>query len=402
MGRKKIGLIREGKFPPDSRVAFTPAQCVELLRKFPNLELVVQPSHGRCFKDKDYELAGIKLQENLQDCDILFGIKEVPVESLIENKTYIFFSHTIKKQPANKKLLQALLQKHITMIDYETLTDEAGNRVLAFGRWAGIVGAHNAIWTWSQRTEDFPFIRAKDCHDFRELQTYYQQVVLPPLRIIITGTGRVAKGAMEVMKLLGIRQLTPEEFMVQGHQEPVFVNLNNADMFERISDGGYDRSEFHADPGKYKSKMSPYLSVSDILINGIFWSPAAPRLFEKADMKRSDFKIKVIADISCDIDGSVPATVRTTSISEPVFGYNAHADLTTAPFETDTIDIMAVDNLPNELPRDASEQFGTVILQTVMEELLDPKSRMIFRATICSEGKLNAPYAYLSDYAGFN
>jgi saccharopine dehydrogenase (NAD+, L-lysine-forming) len=402
MGRKKIGLIREGKFPPDSRVAFTPAQCVALLQKFPELELVVQPSHGRCFKDRDYELAGITLQEDLHDCDILFGIKEVPVESLIENKTYIFFSHTIKKQPANKKLLQALLKKNITMIDYETLTDDQGNRVLAFGRWAGIVGAHNAIWTWSQRTEDFSFIRAKDCHDFNELKQYYEQVVLPPLRIVITGSGRVAKGAVEVMHLLRIKEVSPTEFLTKQYSEAVYVNLSNADMFERTLDGGYDRSEFHQNPGIYQSKVLPYLKKSDVLINGIFWSPAAPRLFEITDMQKPDFSVQVIADISCDIDGSVPATVRTTSISEPVFGYQAKTNITTAPFEADTIDIMAVDNLPNELPRDASEQFGTVILETVMRELLDPQSKMIHRATICSGGKLNTPYLYLSDYAGLN
>ncbi|HPE98217.1 MAG TPA: NAD(P)-dependent oxidoreductase [Chitinophagales bacterium] len=396
----KIGLIREGKFPPDSRVALTPEQCTEVMRTWPDINIVVQPSHGRCYTDAEYGQAGITLQENLSDCDVLIGIKEVPVESLISHKTYLFFSHTIKEQPYNRKLLQTLLKQQIRMIDYETLHDEQGNRVIAFGRWAGIVGAHNAFWTWSRRNGGFKLTRARDCHDFAELKTHYSHLQLPPLRIVVTGTGRVARGSMEVMELLKIRQVTPEEFLTSTCQEPVVVNLDSHHLFERISDGGYERAEFHRHPERYRSAMHPYLSKSDILVNGIYWNPHGPRLFEKTDMHADDFSIQVIADISCDVDGSVPATVRTTTISEPVFGYNKYTDETTAPFESDTIDIMAVDNLPNELPRDASAEFGRRMIEAVIPDLMAESSRMLDEATICNKGELQEAYLYLSDFAG--
>ncbi len=399
MRKPKVGLIREGKFPPDSRVAMTPEQCVLFKKKYPGVDLVVQPSHGRCFKDHEYEQACVSLVENLHDCDVLFGIKEVPIESLIHDKTYFFFSHTIKKQPYNRKLMHTLLDKRIKMVDYECLTDSKGTRVIAFGRWAGIVGAHNALWTWSQRTGDFPMKRAKDMHDYAELKDYYSTLQLPPLRIVVTGTGRVAKGAIEVLDLLGIKQVSPDEFLTHGRDECVYTNLANNDLYVRISDQGFSKKEFYNHPERYRSVCYPYAAHSDILINGIFWNPKAPRLFVKSDMHRKNFGVQVIADISCDIDGSIPATLQTTTISDPVFGYNKDTDQATAPFESDTIDIMAVDNLPNELPRDASAEFGSVILRTVFDELLDPKSEMIKRATICQGGQLNAPYLYLSDYA---
>ena len=398
MGRKKIGLLREGKFPPDSRVAMTPAQCQLFKDKFPHIDLVVQPSHGRCFADAEYAEKGIALQEDLHDCDVLFGIKEVPVESLLHDKTYLFFSHTIKKQPYNRKLMQALLRKRIKMVDYECLVDEAGFSVIAFGRWAGIVGAHNALWTWSRRTGDFPFKRAKDMKDFAALKSYYKKVTLPPLRIVVTGSGRVAKGSMEVMELLGIEKVSPEDFLQNSYNKSVYMNLVDSYMYKRIKDEGYDKKEFHQFPDRYYSTAYSYVASADILINGIFWNPEAPRLFEKPDMHRKDFKVQVVADISCDVDGSVPATLRTTTINEPVFGYNKYTDEATAPFETDTIDIMAVDNLPNELPRDASSEFGNVILSTIITELQNPESRMVNDATICLGGKLNTPYLYLSDY----
>ncbi len=402
MGRKKVGLIREGKFPPDSRVALTPAQCQLFKEKFPQIDLVVQPSHGRCFTDAEYAEHGITLQEDLHDCDVLFGIKEVPVESLLHDKTYLFFSHTIKKQPYNRKLMQALLRKRIKMVDYECLVDEAGIRVIAFGRWAGIVGAHNALWTWSKRTGDFPFKRAKDMKDFAALKSYYKKVDMPPLRFVVTGSGRVAGGAMEVMELLEIERVNPEDFLEQSYSKSVYTNLADSYLYRRIKDEGYDKKEFHQFPDRYYSVAYDYVASADVLINGIFWNPEAPRLFEKPDMHRKDFRVQVIADISCDIDGSVPATLRTTTISEPVFGYNKYTDEATAPFESDTIDIMAVDNLPNELPRDASSEFGKVILNTIISELQNPESRMINDATICLGRKLNTPYLYLSEYAAGN
>lgn len=395
----KLGIIREGKFPPDSRVVITPEQCKIIQQQFPEIQISVQSSHGRCYSDEEYAAAGFPVKEKISDCDILLGVKEVPVDLLIPGKKYMFFSHVIKKQPHNKPLIRALLQKKITMIDYEVLLDENDNRVIAFGRWAGIVGAYNAFYTWGRRIGDFLLKRAKDHKDFKALKQSYKKIILPPIKIALTGTGRVAKGCMEVLHGLKIQQVSNPDFLTKNYNTTVFTVLDTDALYDRISDGGYERKEFHTKPEIYKSTFIPYAKKSDILINAIYWNPKAQALFEKQDMHDPEFRIKVIADISCDVNGGVPATLRNTTINDPVFGYNIYTDQATAPFEDDTIDIMAIDNLPNELPRDASEEFGNLLINNVLAELLADTSKMIDRATICSNGKLNTPFLYLKDYA---
>ncbi|HET8962690.1 MAG TPA: NAD(P)-dependent oxidoreductase [Chitinophagales bacterium] len=396
----KLGIIREGKFPPDSRVAITPEQCKLIQHRFPEIEITVQLSHGRCFNDTEFTAGGFPVKEDISDCDVLIGVKEVPIELLIPNKTYLFFAHVIKKQAHNKPLIRALLDKKIRMIDYECLRDEDGNRVIAFGRWAGIVGAYNAFYTWGKRSGDFSLKRAKDYKDYKALKHAYTKIILPPIKIVLTGTGRVAQGSMEVLNALKIQQVSNSDFLTTKYPHPVFTVLDTNAIYDRISDGGYERKEFHMKPELYKSIFLPYAKQCDIMINAIYWNPKAARLFEKSDMHHPDFKIQVIADISCDVNGGVPATLNNTTINEPVFGYNIHTDQATAPYETDTIDIMAIDNLPNELPRDASEEFGNLLINNVIAELLKLESRMIYEATICADGKLNTPYLYLKEYAG--
>ena len=400
MVQHRIGIIREAKFPPDARVILTPAQAEMIMKKNPSVEIVVQPSHGRCYHDDEFAARGIEVREDLHDRDILIGVKEVPYDLLIPEKTYMFFSHTIKKQPHNKKLMRALLEKKITMIDYECLKNEKGDRVIAFGRWAGIIGTYNGIWTWGERSALFHLKRAKDCVDFAEVEREYKNIHLPPIKIILTGTGRVAKGALELLRTLKIKEVSKEDFLSQNFQEAVFTSLDSADLYERIEGRGFDRTEFHSYPERYKSNFAPYSEVTDLLVNCIFWNPKAPRLFEKDDMRKSNFHIRVIADVACDVNGGIPATIRSTTINEPVFGYDATTESEIAPFIPESIDIMAIDNLPNELPRDASEEFGNRFLESVWDELLSENSRMIDGATICRNGKLNTPYNYLQDYTG--
>lgn len=394
-----IGIIREGKFPPDSRVALTPAQCIQIQQKFPEIKITVQNSHGRCYQDAEYAESGVELSENMQECDLLVGVKEVPVELLIPHKAYMFFAHVIKKQPHNKKLLQALLAKHITMIDYECLHDADGNRVIAFGHWAGIIGTYNAFYTWGKRKESFILKRAKEYKDYKALKQSFKKIHLPAIKIILTGTGRVAKGALEVLHELKIKQVTNIDFLCNDYNEAVFTVLDTDALYDRISDSGYNRKEFHETPELYKSVFMQYAKKCDILINAIYWNPKAPPLFEKTDMHHPDFHMQVIADIACDVNGGVPATIRNTTINDPVFGYNKFTDQATAPFENDTIDIMAIDNLPNELPRDASEEFGKLLIQNVIPGLVSDHSRMIEEATICKNGKLTSYFQYLSDFA---
>src|SRR5690606_22634058 len=209
MTKHKIGIVKEGKVPVDKRVPLTPKKCQETLQNYPDVEIAVQPSPIRCFSDQEYTELGIKLQQDLTDCDIIMGVKEVPVDQLIPDKTYLFFSHTIKKQAYNRKLLQAILQKNITLIDYETLTNNNGNRIVAFGYWAGVVGAYNGILTYGKKWSLFNLKPAHQCVDLEDMEEEFFKVkALPPIKIAITVGGRVAHGAMEVLDMMGIKKVS--------------------------------------------------------------------------------------------------------------------------------------------------------------------------------------------------
>lgn len=397
--KKKIGIIREAKFPPDARVPLIPQQIKYLREKYSDIDIVVQPSGRRCFSDHEFSELGIVLQENLSDCDILLGVKEVPYDLLIPEKTYLFFSHTIKKQQQNKKLIRALLSKNIRLVDYECLKNDEGDRVIAFGRWAGIIGAHNGLWTYGQRIAQSHLKRAVECRDYHELTNQYRGLTIPAIKIIVTGTGRVAKGAIEFLQEIGIRQIDKEAFLNVHFDTAVFCVLDSDDLYDRISDGGFYRNEFHQHPELYKCVFESYISICELLINCIFWDPKAPQLFSREDMRTKNFSIRTIADVSCDVNGGVPATIRSTTINDPVYGYDVNTESEIAPYIPESIDIMAIDNLPNELPRSASEEFGKLLINSVWDELFKENSRMIYNATITKSGKLNDPYLYLADYA---
>lgn len=396
--RIRIGIIREGKTPPDSRVAISPKECRQLLNAFSVLEIKVQSSVSRCFSDSEYEEQGISIAGDVSDCAVLIGVKEVPVEQLIAAKTYFFFSHTIKKQPHNRKLLQEIINKKIRLIDYECLTDEKGVRVIAFGRWAGIAGAHNGLYTWGKKTGRLNLRRVFEYKDFSALKADYTKIKIPPVRILITGDGRVAGGAVETLELLKIKKISPRDYLEKSFSEAVYAQLSTKDIYTHKTGKPFDLHEFFQQPNEFSCDFRRWYGNTDLLLNAIFWDPKAPRYFTLEEMNSPDFKIKAIADISCDINGSVPATLRSTTIAEPVFGYDPQTQKETKPFQPHTIDIMAVDNLPNELPRDASESFGEIMVRTVLPELLKEHSGMIERATIAKDGKLTPKYEYLRDY----
>lgn len=396
----KISLIREGKKPVDRRVAFSPDQARELVETYPNLQLSVQSSTVRCFTDEEYREQGIRVTEEAQASDMLIGIKEVPVEELFANKTYLFFSHTIKKQPYNRFLLQEILRKKIRLIDYERLTDENGHRLVAFGRWAGIVGAYNALWTWGRRMNSFNLRRAFQCYDYEDLKKEFKKVKLPTIKIALTGSGRVAKGAMEVLDGAGIRKVSPKEYLQQTFDEPVYTQLSSRHYHVRRSDGKYDAQDFHQNPEKYDAYFTPFLKKTDLLIAAAYWNPEAPVLFTKADMLEPEFRIKVIADITCDIEGSVPSTIKASSIEDPIYDYDPQTHTTQTPLSSDkNITVMAIDNLPCELPRDASEEFGRLLLKHVVPSLAGKAGDCVLkRATITENGRLMPEYSYLQEY----
>lgn len=388
--------------PPDRRVALLPEQCRAIGQQFPGIELFVQPSPIRCVSDEAYNAAGIELREDLTHCDVLLGIKEVPILQLIPEKTYFFFSHTFKKQPYNRQLLQTILQRNITLIDYECLTD-SGNppqRIIAFGKFAGIVGAYNVLWTYGKRNGLYDLKRAYTCLDRAEMRAEYEKIKLPPVKIVVTGTGRVGKGAMEVLDEVGIRQVSPEELLHETFREPVYVALRSQD-YHRHKDGlPWNKQDFHQHPQDYESTFAPFTKAADLLITTAYWHPQAPRLFTRYDAQRKDFRMKVIADISCDVNGSVPATVRTSTILEPVYDYDPDFGEVKKPFSGENhLTVMAIDNLPCELPYDASQFFGNQLMEQVLPHLLNgDKHTILARATIAHNGQLTGYFSYLSDF----
>ena len=396
----KIGIIREGKVPPDARVPLTPEQCAEAQVEFP-VKFLVEPSPVRCFQDEEYTKHGVTLSHDLSQCDVLLGVKEVPLERLIPDKTYLFFSHTIKKQPYNRPLLRAILEKNIRLIDYEVLTDERGQRLIAFGFYAGVVGAHNGLWTYGQRTGLFALPRLCESHDYAEVQEVYEKLQLPPLRIVLTGTGRVATGAAKNLRDMGIRQVTAQEFLEKDFPEAVFIQLQAADYVARLDGAAFDKSDFYKNGAAHRSTFAPYYRKTDIFINGIFYDPKAPAFFTREEMQQPDFQIKTIADITCDMmpHSSVPCTLRASKIADPVYGFDPASGLEVPPFAPGSVDVMAIDNLPSELPRDASAFFGRQLLGAIFSELLRGNDSAVVRRGMLTEGgKLTENFAYLADY----
>lgn len=400
MKEVKIGLIKEGKVPVDRRVPMIPEQAREIHELHPDVTVYCQKSDIRCFKDQEYEKNGIDLTDDVSGCDILLGVKEVPINELIADKTYFFFSHTIKKQAYNRDLLRAILKKNIHLIDYECLTDLSGRRLIAFGRYAGIVGAYNGILTYGARYNLFNLKRARDCFDLEELKREYSKVKLPKIKIALTGGGRVAKGAMEVLNGMDIRRVSPDAFLNERFEGPVYTQLNARDYNGRKDGMPFNRSEFYQRPEDHDPGFLPFTRAADMLIAGAYWDPRAPVLFTREDVLRKDFEIKVVADITCDIEGSIPSTKKAATIDDPVYDYNPSEDKIEAAFsEEANITVMAVDNLPGELPRDASRDFGHELINHVLPNLIyEDTDDVIKRATITYKGKLTEKYSYLQDF----
>ena len=395
----KIGIIKEGKIPADSRVPLTPSH-IEALNAREDLDFVVAPSPNRCYTDKEYADVGVAMSEDLTDCSVLMGVKEVPIDQLIPGKTYFFFSHTIKKQAYNQKLLQAVIDKGIRLLDYEVLCNEHGSRVIAFGKFAGMVGAHNALWTFGKRTGHFELKRMKDFFNYAEAVEAYSKISFPTIKIVVTGDGRVGTGAAKVLEDMSIRKVNKTAFLNDSFNEIVFTQIDSEDYIVAKNGDAFVKQAFYDNPEKYACNFEPFYSKADIMINGIYWDNKAPAFFSLEDCKLPNFNLQVIADVTCDIApvSSIPTTLFASTIADPVFGFDPKTGKECAAFDKDSIDMMTIDNLPNEMPRDASEAFGKMFIDHVLEELLDPKSEMIEKATVAANGKLGPHFQYLNDY----
>lgn len=396
----RIGLIREEKIPSDNRVALTPAQCKWILKQAAGVTVCVQSSHDRCFSDREYQSAGVELREQMDDCDILLGIKEVPFSKLIPGKTYLFFSHTKKLQEHNRQMFRTMIEKGITLIDYECLEHDDGTRIIGFGFFAGIVGAHNGIMAYGQRTGSFSLDRVYKVKSFRELIHTYFGLKLPNIKVAVTGSGRVAHGVLEIMNLMGLHEVEPDEFLAREFSYPVYVQLKGADLYRHKITGKYNRADFHEQADNYESVFLPFAQSADILMNGVYWDKTVPRHFQKDDILDSKFRIKTIADITDDTAGSVPINLGDQTIENPVYGVDRQTLQKTDPYLPGSIDIMAVGNLPNELPRDASRYFGEQLIKFILLDLIGDGNSVIERATMVKAGQLTEPYLYMSEYAG--
>jgi len=404
----RIGIIRETKTPPDRRVPFSPRQVAELRSKYPDHEFVVQSSPIRCFTDEEYADVGVELRADVSDCDVLFGVKEVEMDKLISEKTYFFFSHTAKEQPYNRTLLQEIAARKISLVDYEYLTDREGIRLVAFGHWAGVVGAYNGLRAFGERYRVFKLKPAHECHDLEEMKMELSQVKgviaeIPPVRILVTGGGRVANGAMETLGELGLEVISPGSFLENEHRKSVICRIDPWDYVRRTDGEELTLDHFFSHPDKYESTFKPYTKVTDLFIPCHFWDPNSPVFMTPSDMREPDFQIRVIADVSCDIKDPIPSTIRASTIADPFYGYDPLSEAETPPFAMRSVTVMAVDNLPGELPRDASEDFGQLLSERIIPSLTgNDEEGIIDRATIVKEGILNEHFNYLENYLSGN
>ena len=397
----KIGVIREGKVPPDKRVALSPRHCERLKSLYPSVEIIVQPSPIRAYKDEEYSVLGFELKEDLSDCDIVIGVKEVNVEDLIPNKKFMFFSHTYKKQPYNRDLLNAILERNIQLIDYEVLKDKKGKRVIGFGRYAGIVGCYNGFLTYGLKHNLYELKAANKCKDRKEVEEELKKVVLPKdAKIVLSGYGRVGHGAREILDLLPIKEVSPSEFLKNDFDQAVYTHLEVEDYYDKKDGGEFDKSEFYSTPEIYKSSFGKYLSRADMYIPCHYWSDKADFIFTREDLKKENVRLSVVADISCDIDGPVACTLRPSKIADPIYGYNPLTESEDDYRKEGVIAVMAVDNLPCELPLDASEDFGNELIKEVIPSLIgEDVDLMIAKGSETTlDGELSEYYAYLTDY----
>lgn len=400
----KVGILRETKNPPDRRVPLTPPQIIALEELYPFVEFFIQPSDYRCYSNEEYEYLNIPLTEDLSDCDILMGVKEVDRRTFIPGKTYMFFAHVAKKQEQNREMFRDMASRGITLVDYEYLTTDKGERVVAFGRWAGIVGAYNALRARGIRTNRFKLKPAYQCRDLDEMWAGLRLIELKPdLKILVTGKGRVASGAMETLGVCNLVQVSPGDFLNREFDVPVVCQIGPEHYVRHKDNRSYNYRHFLNHPSEYVSSFLPFTKVTDILITGHFWDPRSPAFFTRDDMKQSDFRLSVVADISCDIDGPVPSTLRATTISDPFYGYNPFLEKEEQAFTRPTnITVMSIDNLPGELPRDASHDFGVQLMRNALHDLFtNAASPMIKRAAILQEGNLTPEFEYLKDYLNF-
>lgn len=395
----KFGIIKERKNPPDRRVVFSPNELAKLKQTYHDAAVVVESSDIRIFSDVQYQSMGITVADDVSDCDVLFGVKEVPVENLIPEKAYFFFSHTIKKQPYNQKLLKAILEKNIDLYDHETIVDDQNRRLIGFGKYAGMVGVYNGIRAFGIKFELFKLPKAETLAGKDALILHLKRINLPALKFVVTGTGKVGSGAKEILDAIKVKEITVENYLTKNYSQPVYVQLDVLEYNKRIDGEVIDFRDFLAHPDQYISDFEKFTKVSDIYFAGHFYGAGAPMILTREMLNASNCKLKVVADISCDVNGPIACTVRSSTIEEPIYGYFPLEDREVEVFHPAAVVVMAVDNLPCEIPKDASEGFGEQFMEHVIPAFFNgDKDGILQRAKITEKGKLTERFSYLQDY----
>ena len=395
----KFGIIKERKNPPDRRVVFAPGELAKLKQLYHDATVEVESSDIRIFSDIQYKSLGITITDDISNCDVLFGVKEVPVENLIPNKAYFFFSHTIKKQPYNQKLLKAILEKNIDLYDHETIVDEHNRRLIGFGKYAGMVGVYNGIRAFGIKFELFKLPKAETLAGKEALIMHLKRITLPPLKFVVTGTGKVGSGVKEILDAIKVKEITIENYLTKNYTQAVYVQLDVLEYNKRIDGQTLDFNDFVDHPEAYTSDFEKFTKVSDIYFAGHFHASGAPMILTKEMLNASDCKVKVVADISCDVNGPIASTLRSSTIEEPIYGYFPLEDKEVDVFHPAAVVVMAVDNLPCEIPKDASEGFGEQFMEHVIPAFFNgDKDGILQRAKITEKGKLTPRFAYLQDY----
>lgn len=395
----KFGIIKERKNPPDRRVVFSPNELTKLRQTYHDAIVEVESSDIRIFSDVQYQSMGITVTDDVSGCDVLFGVKEVPVENLISNKSYFFFSHTIKKQPYNQKLLKAILEKNIDLYDHETIVDDQNRRIIGFGKYAGMVGVYNGIRAFGIKFELFKLPKAETLAGKDALIMHLKRINLPALKFVVTGTGKVGSGAKEILDAIKVKEITVENYLTKNYSQPVYVQLDVLEYNKRIDGQVIDFRDFLAHPDEYVSDFEKFTKVSDIYFAGHFYGAGAPMILTREMLNASDCKLKVVADISCDVKGPIACTLRSSTIEEPIYGYFPLEDREVEVFHPAAVVVMAVDNLPCEIPKDASEGFGEQFMEHVIPAFFNgDKDGILQRAKITEKGKLTERFSYLQDY----
>ncbi|QGK72860.1 NAD(P)-dependent oxidoreductase [Flavobacterium sp. SLB02] len=395
----KFGIIKERKNPPDRRVVFSPNELAKLKQTYHDAVVEVESSDIRIFSDVQYKSMGITVTDDVSDSDVLFGVKEVPVDSLIPNKAYFFFSHTIKKQPYNQKLLKSILEKNIDLYDHETIVDDQNRRLIGFGKYAGMVGVYNGIRAFGIKFELFKLPKAETLAGKDALIAHLKRLNLPALKFVITGTGKVGSGAKEILDAIKVKEITVENYLSKNYAQPVYVQLDVLEYNKRIDGLEKDFNDFVAHPDEYVSDFEKFTKVTDIYFAGHFYATGAPMILSREMLNASDCKLKVVADISCDVNGPIACTLRSSTIEEPIYGYFPLEDKEVEVFHPAAVVVMAVDNLPCEIPKDASEGFGEQFMEHVIPAFFNgDKDGILQRAKITENGKLTERFSYLQDY----